>query len=348
MMLKKTKMFVLLAMIVITLFSSFSLSAMAEDLYVNDQGVEIDNETYNKLMIVGYTKDEIHNLSVENVEKIRNMNILFTNKEMQYLKNTKYYYEDGSYETKSQVVSQSDVLNRKNSFSLVGSYPSEFVSITIDYTLMEVYGTYYYDREDYGVFFIKVNVTWLNTPNDRFEDIIGINFTDELQINNVGNNIDFIAKFNYTEHYYQDYRHQYGEPLIENRETKKEEVIDGSDGGKYKYDLGKGIAVRFALPRNSVYDYSNEIVDQHHEYNYYDFFMTIEANFIPKFDNIVAEQFVGLYVNQSGAGNIDFGKISLSTAYPYFQYENSFWVNDPSFDTPITKELSFKGLQNYR
>ena len=276
------------------------------------------------------------------------MNIRDITKDELYVKTTTTHNVDGSTTTTNDYI---EPIEYNESVVTFANYPNQNSSVTIDYKKLTITGTYYYDQEDEGLFFVKVNVEYLDTPYDRYEDILAINFTDDIQLKSYysGSNqyIDFEARFSYTEHFFQDYKHQYGDPIYEDRTTEKEVLITGEDVGQYHHDLNKHIAVKFQLPKDEVWDYTGEIVDQYHEYEYYDFFFTMEANFIPQITNLNACGFAGVFIHQNGAGSIDWGKITFSPAYPYFSYSTSIWVNDPNFDATVAKEIMFENLNSY-
>ena len=329
-----------------------SVIAKEDKMYVNENNISITSEDYNKLLSVGYTEKEIAKMDEISINKVLSMDIVSISVSEQYVKTVTMENEDGEIESENILMSKEDVYSELNS-SIVpnATYPSESSSVTVDYKYLTINGTYYYDQENEGVFFVKVNVEWLDTPPKRYEDIISINFTDDVQLKSYysgGNQqADFTAKFTYMEHFYQDYKHQYGNPIFEDRTTEKEDIITAENTGKYNYDLNSHIAVKFALPRDERYDYENEIVDQFHTYTYYDFFFTLEANFVPQFNNLNACAFAGVFIHQNGSGAIDWGNITFTPQYPYFSYSTSFWVNDPNFDSTVSKEIMFENIQSY-
>ncbi len=339
---------IIVSIMILLICNLSNLVTANEYVYVNDNNVTISSRLYDKLVSVGYTEKEIKKLELDKIDKVKFMNIFDITKDELYVRTTTVHNIDGSMTSTNEYI---DVNEYNESIATYASYPNEYSTVTIDYKKLTITGTYYYDQEDEGLFFIKVNVEYLDTPNDRYEDMLAINFTDDIQLKSYYSSgsqyIDFEAKITYTEHFFQDYKHQYGNPIYEDRTTEKEVVITGESVGQYNHDLNKHIAVKFQLPKDEVWDYTGEIVDQYHEYEYYDFFFTMEANFIPQVTNLNACGFAGVFIHQNGFGSIDWGKITFTPTYPYFSYSTSIWVNDPNFDATVAKEIMFENLSSY-
>lgn len=319
--------------IALTLFVVSLASVSATNNYANLNGIEITQKQYDKLKSVGYTDKEIETLNREKYDKVMNMEIISQNV------NSTYGYYDKIDENNNQngiIASNRNYLNDENEHSYNKG----------GYVKVDMFGTYYRNRGTQGEFFVKVNVDYDLNVKNRLEDIIGINFGDNIQSKyeyiSGSQRPKFEAKLTYTEDYYcRDYTTT--EKITQY--TKEHEVIyHGDDLNQYQYYIDKGLIVKFDLPSNYNNDSSSSQIKQEKHINYYDFYMTLEGDFVPKQAGINSTTFAGISVIQNEGGGIDWKKIKLTTTPPYFEYNDNWWWPDPHFEQPVGTLLMFQDL----
>ena len=374
------KILIMLMLFVASAISTSSVVVNAAEDYiylVSSKGVEVTFSNYQKLLNVGYTDNEIKSISSDEYYKISNMNILSIENEEYYIKTTSIENEDGSITstdetiTKDQAyieiqeieeqeqnqdeygvaptaISHDIMIEDDDNLGGGSSNPSAYSSATTEYKYLTVTGTFYKNQGNLGTFFIKVNLTWLKTPKKRLIDVISINFSDNVQITSEyinGNQYPaFDSKFTYDERYIKIYVNLIDDPEYIDQTTSHEILIDGDDTSNYAYKIDQGLGVNYNLPADIYSDLSGIGYTLRYEYYYSNFYLTLSADFIPKQTGLNAATFAGTYQHQTVTGHFDWGNVSFSPAPPYFSYSTHFWVNDPTFDETLARQIFFEDL----
>lgn len=186
--------------------------------------------------------------------------------------------------------------------------------------------TAYYDSES-QMFKFKSEVTWLETPKERFVDLIGVNFSNELLIiSDDDKKLDFTVKFSYSECIND------GVQTITNH---KEIIIDSSSISKY-YSSSGSLAVKLKLPEDRFYDYSILPFEKYHFYEYKDFKITLEANLVTNKANLIRCAFSPFYLHQNRQGELGWENINVSSV----SYSTPVWANNPKYDVPLLSYIS--------
>ena len=78
------KTLIITTALVATLFGIGFANASATNKYLNENGIQINQNQYDKLISVGYTDKEIEKISKEKFDKVMNMNIIYQNIDTKY------------------------------------------------------------------------------------------------------------------------------------------------------------------------------------------------------------------------------------------------------------------------
>ena len=186
--------------------------------------------------------------------------------------------------------------------------------------------TAYYDSKA-QMFKFKSEVTWLETPKERFVDLIGVNFSNELLIISDGDKkLDFTVKFSYLECISNG---------VKNITNQKEIIVDSSSISQYYYSSGS-LAVKLRLPEDRFYDYSILPFEKYHFYEYKDFKITLEANLVTNKANLIRCAFSPFYLHQNRQGELGWENINVNSV----SYSTPVWANNPKYDVPLLSYIS--------
>ncbi len=327
------------------MFNAMLSNADSVETITNSNGVVMTIDNYEKIMELGFTEKEINLFTSEEYNEYISMEILSSNIDQYYLE-TEYVVENDEIVESNDEEIPEDELEQAIEDSIANdeAYLNASTYRTTEYKKMTVTGTYYRNADTMGEFFVKVNLEWKKLPRRRLEDVIGISFSDNIQMKSTYINgaqyPEFESKFYYTERYFHIDGTTYEGPTY----TQKFNQVTGTDTGQYSYNIDEGIMVLYDLPNNVYSDLGNAYYPLVYDYSYSDFFITLSASFIPKQAGINAATFAGVYEHQTGLGRIDWGEISISPMPPYFSYNTSFWVNDPNYDDPVAGQIFFENL----
>lgn len=332
---KLVKLLVIGSIAMTFLFNLGVVNAKAEEIphYTNENGIEMSQAQYDKLLQVGYVEKEIASIDLEEFNEIDAMDIIRTTVQEGYLKTIRITHFDGTVEVKDEIVQKDDIPNQNKTRGFTppssdvtqdekddGStfYPKEVSSITTDYKYMQLIVTYFYDEGTLGTFFVKMNFQWLEEPSQRLEDLITISFSDNLQIKSEYINGSQCPEFDF-KCTYEEHSAEYGMdiyvPEDEIGTRIKRVEFDGDDYDNYAYYIDKGIAVMYDLPGRYL-DYGTNASEMKTFWQT-DFYMTLTAKFIPKYTNINAVTFAGTYQHKTTQYRVTFDSISLTPQKPY-------------------------------
>lgn len=344
--LKKIILSSILMILMVMFVSVFThVNADSVETITNSNGVSITMENYEKLLSLGFLDQEIDILTNEEYDEFSQMEIIHSNVDSYYIETEHFVEDDVVVDSIDTEIAEEDLEQAiEESISLDEAYQNATTYRTTEYKKMTVTGTYFRNADTMGEFFVKVNLEWRKEPRRRLEDVIGIAFSDNIQMKSEyidgAQYAQFSSKFMYTERYFHIYGSNYEGPTY----TNKVEYVNGLNVDRYNYDIDEGIMVSYNLPADSYSDLSSSVYPLVYSYDYSDFVITLSASFIPKQAGINAATFAGVYEHQIGLGSIDWGNVSISPMPPYFSYNTSIWVNDPNYDDPIAGQIFFENL----
>lgn len=174
---------------------------------------------------------------------------------------------------------------------------------------------------------VKQTVEWQVAPPDRYNDILGLNYTEGLIVNSVDGCHDITATLNYTENEYD------GKKLVGSH--NKSIVYTGEDIYSYSHGIRANIsqiAFLFPLPRA-------EFSDSGHKIKTDNISISLETTFLTKSSDLTGAGLQSIFMHQNGSGKIIWDRLYFN-AKPTVSYRNKVWVNDPEFDTTLSSYIS--------
>lgn len=172
--------------------------------------------------------------------------------------------------------------------------------------------------------FVKQTVEWKVAPQDRYTDILGLNFTDDLIVDELDGRHNLTATLNYTENEYD------GKKFIGSHD--KSVVYTGKDIYSYRASFTQ-IAFLCPLPRA-------EFSDSGHKIKTDNISISLETTFLTASSDSIGAEMQSIFMHQNGSGEINWSKLNFR-ATPTVSYKNRVWVNDPEFDTALFSFMSF-------
>jgi len=360
---KKISFILMLILLFLSTSNSFVLAT--DNKLVNNQSISISYLNYNKLKKFGFSEDEILDMNMSTFNKFKSRDII-SSEILSYNVETTYIIEDDLMVSKTDEIlndtefqrrvevaesldeKQISIAPSKNAnFEILGSDGGTSSDVIItkseytEYKTFNMYSVYYADEGNYGEFYLRILLTWKKEPKTRMTDILTVAFMDNVQLKSELVNGQYYpvihSEFSYSHYYYSiSQYHTYG-PY----NTQESVSFDGSDSNLYNYNVNEQyIGVEYELPDDSnVTGYGVSIVNK-----YTDFTMKLTLEFTPTVTTLNGTTFSGFYVHQTGAGNIDWGDISVTYMPPFFSYSTALWQNDPSFDNGIGGNVIFEDL----
>lgn len=369
------KLFLGLSIIMLVIaFGNFN-SVSADSIYlVNENEIEISYENYNHLKQFGFSEKEIMEIEYDEYCDFMSKEIISSYVETKNIKTT-YTIRDG------EIVKQTDVLlseeemdlavkeallsrnkrdaaidddliiNFANTSFLTESNEDGLTYVektyiddleTSDYKIFCIYGVYYYNADNDQEFFVKTTMDWAITPSKRYVDLLTLGWNADVQIKakyfpSSGNEYpDFYACFEYN----QTLTFPSDPAII----TPMMLEVAGDELSDYSYDIinkPDQVGVGFDLPENDYWGYYEgdylfaEIYDNFH--------LKMEAIFSTK-STVNGITFGSSYQHQISSGTIDWGNITISTSFPFFEYSGSWLPFTPSFDAGIYGLIMFDNL----
>lgn len=310
--------------IVTTLLIGIFLSSIcsivyAKDEFINNNGIVIADLLYEKLKNVGYSDDEINNLGYEKIDKIKKMNI------------TNYYYEESYSSSTNELLNDAETCSNYSANCSDGSKK------------LETYITTYIENSSVKAF-VRQKVVWNDVPSKRYSDILTVRYLDNMSLETINGNANVSMSISYKLIKYSKTGWKHKNPKYKERTSvlNKTENYNGENHDMYNHALGKYFAFKFNLQNDTYTNGSSSRYYMIYKNTYSDFNITMESNFISNYSNLTGTSFQSHYIHQVGDGNIDWGKITFTSTAPYITYQTSFWVNDPSFDSPLFNDFSVR------
>ena len=161
--------FLLMVIVVVSIFMINVGRPLASSDYVNYFGIEMTNDEYDTLLNLGFTDDEIYYMDVRTFEDNKDLDATLVATTHKYLKIINPMY-GASYVTE---LTEQEYLSQIN-----GQLTAPLGEVNT-YWIHEV-ATITQNGSKYRY---KNSVNWTNLPTDRYYDVIGIGFDTAVQIN---------------------------------------------------------------------------------------------------------------------------------------------------------------------
>lgn len=294
-----------------------------ENQDINLKGVILNNSITKKLYQLGFTNNEINNMSYEEYHLFDNLIIKESKQEITNV--TNIIDNDGKFQT---IQSTGKNIAQTRSTEVTNYQIADHKTITVTCSFLEEIA-----GED--LYFVKTTVDWITLPYYiRSTDVISINYSNNLSIMYHyldGTNCPwFRSDIYYVETRYIKYNSSDNySAIVDSRDVYYN--YDGLDTNCYNNIIDEGIAVKIELPQKVI---STEVyTDENGEYNIVtdqsEMEISLSAFFIPKnliagFPNQVTGTFVGAYAqNRLPDTNFDIGDITLSLNMPFISVSAS-------------------------
>ncbi len=320
--------------------------------FINEQGVQISQTEYEKLLQVGYTAVEIETLTSERIEEINTMNILKTYKESYYIKTTTTTQLNGKTVSTDECLTQAQLDKELDTLGITTN-PDLSPDITIgnmDGVGGSVGGTT--DGSTDG-----------NTDENTDEDVdnrIETSTTAETSYKYLTVYASFDKSSETCGKFFTKVTLEWiKSPLLRQKDiiaigfsdnvqiasstpdfdflltykesdssTIKSTSYDGNDYGQYNYYIDEGLAVKFDLPNTG-----NGMC------------VSLSAYFSPKDTGINGASFMGAYAHQISSLSASWPEVTVSLSKPYLSISTTV-SGEPSYDNTLARVVLLNDLAN--
>lgn len=320
--------------------TTLAVSNVCDNLsFTNDVGTVITYQNLDKLETMGFSFDENNQFSWEKYQKFENIDII-SSKRKDYVS----YDSSESLNNENDGVSTTAILNNgpylengHGGSSSTGGNISSYSDIDWNKNMVTIITKY--KENGVNMFFVKQKVTWVNSPEKRYSDILTISYLDNviLQSTSLGKP-DIEMRFSYKQTDSQTYKYIFSPAVNSSDVTYYDNVYNGENTEMYNHKLGSYISFKFNLPKDDIRSFSSNTYYFIESTNYTDFQISMEATFKCNDNSIISTAIESQYVHQVQAGSFDWGSVSFSATPPYISYQTTFYKNDPAYD---------EGLYNY-
>lgn len=341
----------LLAPILLTMSLNSNLIAPNFDsvvYYVNSNNVEMTEVNYNKLIQLGYTKRELEFLTLD--EYIEKSGFIVKNTIVDTYVQKTTINEMGTPNSTKQIISKQQALlemeQKNNIHTRTATESSNYVD---EYKEFSFFGSTIIDSDGNKKYFVKVNMDWLITPEQRYTDIIALIISDAVQIESQNSNIIFDSSFIYTKYTSSYYSTSLG--VIQNEADTSDYIIrvDNLDTNDYEYIVTEGLTVQYDLPPldSHVQENGSNYYYEYHEI-YSNFSFSLSACFYPTSTTVISAPFAGAYFHSRIGLGINMEGIQLSLFSPFIEFPfglniinysetigSYFLLNDADINWPI-------------
>lgn len=267
----------------------------AEEIYyTNLNNVTITKTEFYKLKQLGFIEKEIENLTNEQLELIKEMNIIS-------MLDT---------DSNSRISTRSKEPNPDVSLYQYDRY----------YTLR---GAYYEDYNGQEAYFVKVDLSYTFNPDQRMTDFLVITMENNIMpMPTSETTINIFGTLSYNELIYEesdDVNH-----YVELETINHYYSYTGENISKYNYYPDSCVAMKFDLPSDKI-NSSREIVNNDSTYTidnkskYFDIYMSMYCYFVPETTNVINTSFTGAHIHQYMWFNAEWSGITIIPQYPFIR-----------------------------
>ena len=261
-----------------------------ECYYVNNNQVSMTKSQYDSLFSMGFNDYEVANMTEEKFDKFVSIGFIPAQNEVALL----------SHITDSTKYRKFEVQDSKR--------------------LMEVYVSFTKVSRGYKIY-VKQNVYWLSDPGYRGDDILSINYTNNIRVGFVGDYYDAEMHLRYQK--WDLTSNGYVYHYIDNQYT-------GESTESYIHKLGESFSFKATLPVNTIYSH------------FIDFSLSMEVAFDTNKSTLTGTEIQSYYGHQiKGESVKDWGKFTFSTAKPFVSYSKDINLGD---NLPIYDNGLYKGV----
>lgn len=315
----------------ISLCSTIPSNDINDDvLFINDNGVEVNKTMYDKLTSIGFSLEEIYDLDLGKFNYFSSVDV----------ENTK------TFESNSYFNNDTTVNNNIEGITSIVSYESneekKYVSLD-DSKKMITYVSKIKSNDEYLIY-VKQNVTWNKEPNDRMHDLITLNYTNNLRIDEKDNYPNVEVTFRYKEVKYKKtgWKHKNPKYTEKTFNINHKVELNGKNQDKYNHSVGNYIGFEVDLPSDSYLNGSSSRYYLIEKHTYTNFYITMETVLKTNHKNMTGTEIQTRYAHQSVDKEINWGEVTFTTTPPFitYNYTGFLWIQHNSFDSGLYNSIS--------
>lgn len=318
--------------------ATFGTSAAATEnaYYINENSVAMTEVQYQQLESMGFSEEEIAEMSEEKFNKLASYKLISTNVETVEVPYSELISDDYKepLPTNSPMRIRDDFYqdNMWNHGNGGGDPTFEMYTASDSEKVMTTTTSYVAADDGYYVY-VKQYVKWNSIPDVRYNDIIAVAYDDDLSIVMNGNYPDIEVNCSYRKKYIcksgplWDIETKEGDDIIELNYTGEDNV--------FEYSLDDYIAFKFDLP-DDLDDIGNTdwyIYSNHEDYS--EFKISLETTFQTVIPNQVSANLITYYVHQINDVTYTTSSLSFNLTPPYITYNLGIEEAKPAFDIPL-------------
>lgn len=326
----------------------------------NSNGIKIYDADYEKLADLGFTESEIYNMTDDKYSRLMQMDIISTKSYNTIDKVSSTGNNSGTDTIYSKFEVEDDELLRIANLSLkdlnecsnsIGNDIAEqsYISndekkyVTSDTSKeMITYVSKVKINDDYKIF-VKQNVKWNQDPSDRMHDLIVLNYTSNLRLDEANGYPNVEMNFNYLEKVYKKtgWKHKTPKYTIYTNDVNHTDTYNGSNQDKYNHSIGNYFGFGVDLPKNTSIDGSSSRFYLIEKHTYTNFNISMEATLSTNFKNMSGAELQTRYSHQSVDKEINWGEITFTTTPPFisYSYTGFLWIKHNSFDSGLFSSI---------
>lgn len=231
---KFKKIILPLFLTIVFFITSNSVQALEKPYYINNNGVEMTKEQYDKL-VDRFNENIVASMPQENFDFEINHEVEIKNTETKYFMETTMYDVTGeSINSISKEITEEEYLNRKDNTSNISTRGSVALETTMKYLKLD---TYKYANSTTAT--ITVRLSWSSIPKTKSYDVIAARWT--MNSGASFNNISY-----------------YGMQLVNPESTNQESQIY-SQGGSNSVQTNNGVGISMNIFDNAQHELNNDL-----------------------------------------------------------------------------------------
>ncbi len=319
---------ILAGLLALTTFGS-GTGVSLDTYYVNKNSIPLTEIQYEQLETMGFDEYEIDNMSQERFDKL--VSYGFIPNEATTTANN---YGQQNNTDDPPVASP----NAAVPYPGYGSPPTVEFTKSDAYKTMTITVTISQKDEGYYYLYVDQDLIWNNVPEDRYSDILAINYDDDLYITSTDGYLDIDAFLGYTE----KNTVKTGSTLfdsVKTTETVTEHKFyyDSYDESKLiTHKIDEYLAFQANLPKDEYY--STVLRTETTEYS--DFRISLSTIFKTQHQNQGGAMLQGYYGHQEKKLHFEPGKLSFTTSPPYISYSVDLPEYETVFDDVMYRDFS--------
>lgn len=333
----------------ILLGSSFNLKNTINNHNIN----QFKNlNLYDKLINMGYSNEEISSFSEEKLQYFKSIELLKVERKSFNKEEEFNYYEPTTeenfyYTSDDELIQKSDfdldedfftfkeearTVFKNNNITKVKTNESRTLTININYIKVD---------NEYKIF-VKQDLIWNQSPNERFIDIFNIGYTSDVRLDTSKNESTKLT-LSYKRKDYSKIGRKHKNPKYKEK-TTEQNIVETYDMSSKNFDhkVGSGIAFKFNLKKEYYSNGSSQRYYLINKTSYSNFKVTLESIYFTNSASLIGTEFQARYIHQTNDYEIDLGAVTFSFTPPYISFSTRFVIPKPKFDEGMFISVSLR------